>query len=467
VHEELDRMQGALDAAIQVIHDVARSLNQAAHVQDHVRVTEGTNDAGLILTVTKHRWKFMVDQVPAGYHHDGGSTLSHPDIGPAYNDAIHELRRQLSDACVTKYRAYMLAFTQNHLQGLQLVVETAKQLDVVCAVARIARERGYTRPECPLGVNTSWVRIQGLRHPIIEVVNDTAPYVTNDVALGCDEVRGMLLYGVNAVGKSSVMKAAGLAVLMAQAGMFVPAAHLELCPFTQLLTRIGMHDDLYSGHSTFMVEMLELRSILMRADARSLVIGDELCAGTESVSALAIVGSGIVQLARRGAAFMFATHLHELTKLRCIKEVVGLRVCHLHVDRDPDTGCLVLHRRIMPGQGMRTYGIEVCETLDMGTEFMECSHAIRREVMDVPPHLVRRQPTKYNRNVYVDQCVRCGGRAEEVHHIVPQAQADDATGLTTYGSFAPFHKNQRFNLAPLCSKCHDAVHAEMSVENIN
>ena len=139
----------------------------------------------------------------------------------------------------------------------------------------------------------------------------------NDVSLGVDGVDGVLLYGVNSVGKSSIMKAVGLAVVAAQAGMFVAADALELGerPFTGIYTRIGLRDDLARGHSTFVVEMLELRAILRRASARSLVIGDELCAGTEAQSALAIVGAGVVTLAKRGARFAFATHLHELPRL--------------------------------------------------------------------------------------------------------------------------------------------------------
>lgn len=153
---------------------------------------------------------------------------------------------------------------------------------------------------------------------MIEHLNDGIPYVPNDVALSCPSSgpHGMLLYGVNAVGKSSLGKAVGVSVVMAQAGMFVPCAALDLGPFEQLWTRIGMRDDMGRGRSTFVVEMLELRNVLRSADARTLVIGDELCAGTEAASALSIVGAGIATLCERGSAFVFATHLHQVSGVK-------------------------------------------------------------------------------------------------------------------------------------------------------
>jgi DNA mismatch repair protein MutS len=126
---------------------------------------------------------------------------------------------------------------------------------------------------------------------------------------------GILLYGVNAAGKSSLGKALGLAVLMAQTGMPVAASAMTLVPYTGLFTRILGNDNLWAGMSSFIVEMTEFRSILRGAGPRSLIIGDELCAGTETASATSIVAAGIQRLADQNANFLFATHLHELQEI--------------------------------------------------------------------------------------------------------------------------------------------------------
>jgi DNA mismatch repair protein MutS len=257
----------------------------------------------------------------------------------------------------------------------------------------------------------------------------------------------MLLYGVNAVGKSSLMKSVGLAVLMAQAGMYVAADSIELCPYHEIYTRVGLRDDLTRGHSTFVVEMLELRAILRQSGNRSLIIGDELCAGTESQSALAIVGSAISQLAKKGSSFVFATHLHELVDLPVVKDLIAdnkVLASHLSV-RFVDEK-LVMDRRLSPGTGPPTYGLEVCRSLDMDPEFLERAEEIRRHVMGTGP-LVTPRRSRYNAKLVVDTCGVCGEPATETHHLEPQATAKKHV------------KNRRHNLVPLCEKCHDDAHA--------
>jgi hypothetical protein len=250
------------------------------------------------------------------------------------------------------------------------------------------------------------------------------------------------------------MKAVGLAVLMAQAGMFVAADAFHLAPFREVFTRIGSRDDLFRGHSTFVVEMLELRAILRRADRHSLVIGDELCAGTELVSALAIVAAGLDLLSRRGACFVFATHLHELLELPQVA-ALRLQVLHMSVSTLPGTGLLVYGRKLLPGAGPATYGIEVCRGLDMDAEFLRVAESARREVQGVPAEVVPDRRSRYNAGLVVDRCGSCGAAAEEVHHVVPQARADARGMIRDLG----YHKNRRFNLVPLCEACHHAVHA--------
>ena len=137
----------------------------------------------------------------------------------------------------------------------------------------------------------SYIDAKKLRHPIIEKIISTE-YIPHNLELGKKEI-GILLYGLNAAGKSSLMKSVGINVIMAQAGMYVSADSFEFKPYKSIFTRISNNDNLFKGQSTFAVEMSELRGILTRANNSSLVLGDELCSGTETTSAVAIVATGI------------------------------------------------------------------------------------------------------------------------------------------------------------------------------
>lgn len=160
---------------------------------------------------------------------------------------------------------------------------------------------------------------------------------------------------------------------MAQAGMFVAAEKMVYYPYKRIFTRISGMDNIYKGMSSFTVEMTELRNILQRCNKYSLVIGDEICCGTESISGIAIVSAGIDMLINKGASFIFATHLHELTKMSCIKEHINntkLFVKHIKIDIGKNNE-IIYNRKIQDGQGSNMYGLEVCKSLDMPLDFLK------------------------------------------------------------------------------------------------
>lgn len=346
------------------------------------------------------------------------------------------------------------------------------QTDAECALALVAEEYDYVRPTYEDddlvdedGCRVSGLAVTGLRHPILERVHTATPYISHSIRLGCfasDETKskectgaeaenGILLYGVNAAGKSTLSKAVGLAVLMAQTGMPVPATAMTLVPYTHLYTRILGNDNLWAGMSSFVVEMTEFRSILRAAGPRTLVLGDELCAGTETVSATAIVAAGIQTLVERGAHFLFATHLHELVTIPEVSALTSVKPYHLSVKPDP-RGFLVYDRCLRAGAGSSIYGLEVCRGLDMDAEFLERAFALRARLEGLPSLT---KTSRYNAAVPVQVCHVCGAKeALEVHHIRPQAEAD-GRGRVGPGQ----HKNDVGNLAVLCGSCHDQHHA--------
>lgn len=357
-------------------------------------------------------------------------------------------------------------------------------LDVSWTVARLAKEWLWKEPEYVDGASEAFVEVRRLRHPILERLV-TVPYVAHSVRLGKGGVptpttgamttqsleaiakesiatttedlthvdAGLLLYGMNASGKSSLMKALGLAVLLAQCGFPVPAANLRIAPFTAIFTRILGNDNLWAGLSSFAVEMTEFREILRYADDRSLVLGDELCSGTESLSATALVAAGVETLAARRTKFVFATHLHELATLPDIAGLAAVRAVHLKVHYDAATDRLVYDRHLAPGAGSALYGLEVCRALDLPLGYLDRATVLRQTLAGwQAPHT-----SSYSSAAVVSVCEVCGATDRlEMHHITPQASAASAAA-------AGIDIHAAGNLVCLCAKCHDDHHADVLV----
>ena len=235
---------------------------------------------------------------------------------------------------------------------------------------------GYVKPTIKLKEH-SYVDIKQIRHPIIEFIHNNTKYVPNDIVLGSGEQSGILLFGINAVGKSSCMKSIGISIIMAQAGMFVPCDSMIYHPYNYLFTRIKNNDNLYAGLSSFEVEMKEFKIILRYANQNSIILGDELCSGTETQDATALVASGITQLSDRNSSFIFATHLY-LADMEYIKKLTNIKLYHMLVELDKNNPKrLIYTRKLQPGNGPKSYGILVCESMSLDNKFIELAKEIR------------------------------------------------------------------------------------------
>ena len=252
-------------------------------------------------------------------------------------------------------------------------------VDILFTKSFLAMEYNYCRPVIKDKYdNVSYLEAKDMRHVLIEHINKEEAYVPNDISLNKDK-NGILLYGTNAVGKSSLIKSIGISVILAQSGMFVPCSEFIYYPYKSIFTRILGNDNIFKGLSTFAVEMSELRTILLNCCENSLVLGDELCSGTEIDSALALFASGVNYLCNKKSSFIFATHFHELINIPQIKSLLNetLVMYHMSVQYDRMNDMLIYKRKLEEGSGEGMYGLEVCKSLNMPKEFIDLAYSVR------------------------------------------------------------------------------------------
>lgn len=370
--------------------------------------------------------------------------LIHTEVAKKRADLQEAFSRELPPICQSLVDAYMETWHSIHTW--------VAQIDVTVTLQRVCEARGFTRPVVEEGEQGS-LDIQGLRHPLIEAQQTRLEYVKHDVAL---RANGWLLYGMNASGKSSLMKSIGIATVLAQTGCYVPAVSMRISPYASIFTRILNHDNLWAGLSSFAVEMTELREILLKADERSLILGDEVCSGTESVSATSLVASALTWLSKRRSSFLFATHLHGLLSVAAVAACAGLQTWHLRVRYEPATGVLVYDRTLQKGAGSSMYGLEVARALNLPADFLEEAQRARHELLGSVTD--EEAPTSsWNPVVKRRSCEVCNSAFVadiEIHHIRPRAAAS-VTGHFSDGT----HQNHMRNLVAVCATCHDKHHA--------
>jgi DNA mismatch repair protein MutS len=408
------------------------------------------------------------------------SGISYP-VANGSNSAIHSA--QVDGICNTiikskqKMRVEIEKVFTNFVKNIQnifehdiqIIVDMVTMVDILQNQAYIAVKNKYCKPtinsiaSSASYMNTleneenisSYVRIKGLRHCLIEHINTNELYVTNDIELGSGtDQNGILLYGTNAVGKTSLIRALGISVIMAQAGLYVPCSYFEYIPYKSIFTRILGNDNLFKGLSTFMVEMSELRVILKSANNTGLILGDELCSGTEMDSAISIFVAGLKKLHDAKCSFIFATHMHEINKYDEIEEMTRLAMKHLEVTYNKENDMLVYDRKLKDGPGFSMYGLEVCKSLHLPEDFLKYANDIRLKYRNNEQSILSAKTSKYNCKKIKNICEMCKSEiGTEIHHLQHQKFADSSNFI------GHFHKNHVANLISICEKCHDAIHS--------
>ena len=246
---------------------------------------------------------------------------------------------------------------ESKIKRIQISSEVISTLDVLCSLATVAEDLNYSEPVVD---NSGVIDIKDGRHPVIEKMLPSGSFVQNDTYLDKGDNRLAMITGPNMAGKSTYMRQVALITLMAQVGSFVPASSARIGVVDKIFTRVGASDDLSMGQSTFMVEMMEVASILKDATANSLVILDEIGRGTSTYDGLSIawaVAEYISDKEKCGAKTLFATHYHELIQLE--DKLDGVKNFQVAVKEKGED--VIFLRKILPGGTDESYGVHVAK----------------------------------------------------------------------------------------------------------
>jgi len=405
--------------------------------------------------------------------------ISNKIIDEISDKYVHNMRK-IIELNKLVFKEKISEFEKKFSSLLDDLVLFIAEIDLTVSNIKTAKKYNYV---CPQIIKTeddsNFIELIDVRHPIIESEQEQGIYIPNDVILGNlalakkdfqdnviiknshpvnfydNNMHGVLLYGINSSGKSSLMKSVGIAVIMAQAGFFVPAKSMRFRIFESVFTRISGADNIAKGLSSFAVEMLELKNIFNRASKQSLILGDEISHSTETMSGVSIVTSAIMKLAKLESIFMFATHLHQLPELEEIQRLKNIICLHLSVMYQENEDKLIFDRKLQIGSGSSMYGLEFAKSLHMDKEFLKVANDIRKKITDdYEPieRLTKRKSSKYNKDLIVSTCVICSRPVDDVHHIKEQRKADEQ------GFIGHVNQNHKYNLIPLCKEHHKMVH---------
>ena len=455
VYPEIDKINNDYNNAYNSLLEIVTTIN---NIDDTFSKIEYNERDGYYISITKKRYdnalKINKDYISKFEKKALSSSsnilkLTSKEIYKI-SSIIEKSQLLLSSLVLKEYQLFVSNFIKNNNNNISILINILSNLDISCCNAKNAFEYRYYRPIIDNNEN-SYINAENLRHPIIERINTNIEYIGNDIQLN---ENGILLYGINASGKSSFMKAVGLNIIMAQSGMYVPSTFMKYSLYHNIMTRILGSDNIYKGMSSFVVEMTELRNILQRSNKNSLVIGDEICSGTEAISGVCIIASAINELIKNKASFIFTSHLHELTNIKLIKDYINnkLKIYHMHINID-ENNVIIYERKLKEGQGSSIYGIEVCKSLYMPNDFMKNAENIRKELQGLDTSLIDIKKSNYNSLLLMNICEVCKiNKCTETHHINYQSMSDNN------GFFENYNKNIKHNLVKICEECHQKEH---------
>lgn len=343
-------------------------------------------------------------------------------------------------------------FDENYYKYYEYIKKVAFKItwtDVFQSIAMASLKLNLKRPILKEG-NISSIECKDLRHILVEnsFKNTKNVFVPNDVNLNNNNY---LIFGINSIGKSVYLKSIGIAVILAQSGLFVPANECVLTPYKKVFTRFGNGDDLDRNHSSFISEIYEIETIVNMCDSNSLIIADECCSSTEIKSAIEVVGTTLKWLSEKKSSFVFSSHFFEL--IDKVKSVESLSIAYLKITETGEDD-IIFDRKLTIGFPVNiNYGTKIALNIFTNKNF-------KKMLVETDVYKEKKiAKSRYNSSLVVKCCTICQYAPEkdtdlplDIHHIGMQSDADQN------GFINNMHKNDAANLVVLCKCCHQQTH---------
>lgn len=408
-----------------------------------------TEFEGYSFTCTKIRYQLLLDKlgkkknVVGRIKQTNNSVKFVPEELEKLSKEIITNRELLSTKITINYKNTLLEYYREYNPIFDILKDLIEVVDVCNSNLKCSQKFKFVKPELHVR-NESFIEVDQIRHPLIESLGKE--YISNDIKLDNNSTNGILCYGINSSGKSTLLRAIGINVVMAQAGLFVAAKSFKFSPFDTIISQVDLSDNIFSGKSSFITEMLGLKRILQCSGKNTLVLSDELSKGTEHNSSTALVSSIILELIKSNTKFFFTSHLHELPKVQDIIDIKEkLKICHLSVDVKGIN--IIYERKLKDGPGSSLYGLEVSKSLLECPELIEKAYEIRNKLIGNDKKIKK---SVYNSKKIIDKCQICNSTKQlEVDHVIGQCTTDDNGFLDDSR-----HKNHISNLCILCHDCH-------------
>ena len=371
-HEELDRLRVISRDGRQWIADIELREKERTGIKSlKIRYTAVF---GYFIEVTKAN----LSSVPPDYERRqttvNGERFTIPELREVESQITTADERLLS--LEEELYTGLLAIVREEVSRVQQTAHAIGRIDLFAGLAESALKYRYVRPQLTLEPS---LLIREGRHPVVEA-SIPGGFVPNDAEMDASREQIFIITGANMAGKSTYMRSVALIIVLAQMGSFVPAAYARIGLVDRIFTRVGAFDDLASGQSTFMVEMLELATILNNATSQSLVILDEIGRGTSTLDGYCIARAVLENLhgkRSKGPRTLFATHFHELVGVE--EELKRVRNCHFAVkETDKD---VVFLRKLIPGATDRSYGIHVASLAGVPAPVIGYAEELMKKIM--------------------------------------------------------------------------------------
>ena len=461
--EEIDILQNDINDIKKYFDNECSYLSNIIEKDSDFVKLENNERDGYFFYTTKNRSEVMLKNIDKNIKskyeikkYNGSNVKIVSNELYAKSNKLLELQSNIEKKIKEKYIEILSIIDKNYKDLFYDICKYISIVDISKSGAKCSLIYNYTKPIIDNKYNgESYFSAKEIRHPIIEIVNQQFNYVKNDIELlkGESDMSSMLLYGLNSSGKSSLIKAVCLNIVLSQMGYYTASSNFTYYPYHKMFVRISSDDNLFKGLSSYAVEINELKSILTYADKKSIVISDELCKGTESLSGISICASTLLYFCKKNINYLNTTHLHELYEIELIQNLKNLSIKHINVEYDEKNDNIIYIRKLVDGiPPNKYYGLEFASYLIKNKEFIDCAFDIRNKLINKPKEILINKVSNYNNELFMDRCIICGCDGSsyplDSHHIQYQ----------TFFNKYDFNKDKLSNLVVLCKTHHDEVH---------